>query len=119
MTLAAKMLLAGLALTMLALPVGATERSAQGEFRCGKQFITLPVEQIGNAAGPRFVLTVRKSDVITIAAQGMINFDEGSVLAAAHIVINSVSDEEAGASREIRTFRLQGRLYDHVVACLN
>ena len=116
-------ILAGFALAMLAIPAAATEHpDSLEEFRCGQEFITLPVDLL-NPDLPPVVITVRKSDVIGISARGFIDLDEGgrgSSAVIGIIMINFVSNEQMDASREIRSFRLLGwGTYDRLVACLN
>ena len=107
---------------MLAIPAAATEHPGSlEEFRCGREFITL---RVGSpVSDPDFiptVITVRKSDVIGIAAHGFINLDKGSGAVVAIIMVNFVSDDLVYASREIRSFTLQGYGdYDRLVACLD
>lgn len=112
--------MASVALAMLAMPAIATEGThSLTEFRCGNEFITLPVDLLDTDAPGRVVITVRKSDVIAVAARGFIDLGGGSMAVTGRIAINSVSDERVDASREIRTFGLKGGTYDDVVACLD
>ena len=104
---------------MLAISAGAAEDThSMTEFRCGKEFITLPVDLLDPNASGRVVMTVRKSDVIGIVARGFMDLDGSSMAVRGRIAIKSVSDERADASREIRTFGLTEGIYNDVVACL-
>ena len=123
------------------------ERASRNKFQCGKEFITLPVlapidgQSLDEAdlcqAGIRFKdlpdevqpqcdlalsrvwMTVRKSDVIGIAARGNIDTEGKSRGVRGRIAIKVLSAGTADLSREIHLFGLYRGTYDDIVDCLN